>query len=121
MAGSNGIILIADDDAAVLMLVAGIARRLGYDVLMARDGNEALDMSRRYRGRIDLVISDIEMPGRNGVDLAAAVLKERPCIKVLLVSGSTELTIPVEFRFLRKPFTIAAMRQAIADLLAVMR
>jgi len=90
----------------------------GYRVLVAGNGAEALELSRRDQGPIDLLVSDIQMPGMNGIDLAEHLCKERPYTKVLIISGSPDLEVPAEFRLLRKPFTPAALRQTLADLLA---
>jgi two-component system cell cycle sensor histidine kinase/response regulator CckA len=115
---SKVVILVADDEELVRNLVGAIVRADGYHVLIASDGIEALDLSRRYAGHIDLLISDFEMPGMTGVELANAVAIKRPKTKVLLISGSADIEIPHGFHFLRKPFVVDALRQRIAGLLA---
>jgi CheY-like chemotaxis protein len=115
---SRVVILVADDEELVRNMIAIIVRSDGYHVLIASDGVEALDLSRRYHGHIDLLISDILMPGMTGIELAKVLTKERPTIKVMLVSGSTEEPIPAGCHFLAKPFTTGAMRQAVVNLLA---
>ena len=59
----------------------------GYSVLAAYDGQEALELSRKYSGTIDLLITEVETPRLNGFDLCAQVLKDRPQIKVILMTG----------------------------------
>jgi CheY-like chemotaxis protein len=118
MNGSRVVILVADDEELVRNLVAVIVRSDGYHVLIASDGVEALDLSRRYAGHIDLLISDIEMPRMTGVELANMLVRERPKIKVLLLSGYLNVEIPRGWDFLRKPFAVDALRRAISSLLA---
>jgi YesN/AraC family two-component response regulator len=62
-------------------------QREGYFVLSAADGQEGLELSRKYPGTIDLVITDVQMPRLNGTDLCAHLLEDRPGIKVLVMSG----------------------------------
>ena len=59
----------------------------GYFVLSAADGHEGLELSRKYPGAIDLVITDVEMPRMNGTDLCGHLMEERPGIKMLVMSG----------------------------------
>lgn len=82
------VILVADDDAAVLYLVSTLMQNQGHVVLSASDGHQALELSREYPGTIDLVITDMEMPRLNGSDLCSHLLEERPGIKVLVMSGA---------------------------------
>jgi CheY-like chemotaxis protein len=81
------VILVADDEAAILYLVASWMEREGYQVIPASDGHEALELSREFPGKIDLVITDMEMPRLNGSDLCSHLLEERPGIKALVMSG----------------------------------
>jgi two-component system cell cycle sensor histidine kinase/response regulator CckA len=120
MDGSRVVILVADDEKRVRNLVAVIVRSDGYDVLIASDGVEALDLSRHYAGHINLLISDIEMPNMTGIELANVLTKERPKTKVLLISGYSNMEPPRGYMFLRKPFAVDALRQAITSLLAPM-
>ncbi|PWU12023.1 MAG: response regulator [Terriglobia bacterium] len=117
MDGTRIVILVADDEELVRDMILVMMRKDGYQVLIASDGAEALDLSRRYNGHINLLISDIQMPRMTGIELADVLIKERPTMKVLLISGSTDLTIPRIFPFLRKPFTPGALRDAIVRLL----
>src|SRR6266852_1165249 len=82
------VILVADDEVIIRNLVTILMQLEGYLVLAAADGQEGLELSRKYSGKIDLVITDMEMPRLNGSDLSAHLLEERPGIKVLVMSGS---------------------------------
>jgi DNA-binding response OmpR family regulator len=72
------IILVADDEVMIRNLVTILLQQQGYIVLSASDGQEGLELSRKYPGPIDLVITDVEMPRLNGMDLCAHLLQERP-------------------------------------------
>src|SRR6266705_2527138 len=111
MDGSRLVILVVDDEELVRDMVAAMIQVDRYHVLIASDGVQALDLSRR-NGHIHLLISDIsdvQMPGMNGVDLATRLLEQRPDIKVLLISGRPEVDIPPAFHCLAKPFTAAVL------------
>jgi len=116
---SRIVFLVADDEEVVRKTVAFIVEGDGYQVLIASDGVEALDISRRYNGHIHLLISDVRMPRLNGVDLANLVVQERPSIKLPLMCGYSDFEIPEGYRFLGKPFTPAGLRQTMVNLLAV--
>ena len=92
----------------------------GYVVLSASDGQEGLELSRKYPGTIDLVITDVEMPRLNGMDLCTHVLEERPRIKIIVMSGADMEEIVsrnANLPFLPKPFDGEAL---IARVLSVL-
>ena len=96
------VILIAEDELGVARMVKDIFEREGYFILVASDGENALRISRQYSGTIHLLLSDINMPKLNGLELREQLLKERSEIKVLLMSGGPA---PVgHIPLLRKPF-----------------
>jgi DNA-binding response OmpR family regulator len=79
----------------------------GYFALSAADGHEGLELSRKYPGAIDLLITDMEMPRMNGTDLCGHLMEERPGIKVLVMSGkdiSEIIRQNANMPFLPKPF-----------------
>jgi two-component system cell cycle sensor histidine kinase/response regulator CckA len=59
----------------------------GYHLMIAEDGRQAVQLAREHAGRIDLLLSDIEMPGLTGPDLAQELLRTRPKLKIMLMSG----------------------------------
>jgi len=89
-AGGSQTILLAEDDAAVRRLARNVLASQGYTVLDARDGEEALAIARQHSGAIDLLITDVVMPGLGGRDLAIRLATERPKVRVLYTSGYTE-------------------------------
>jgi DNA-binding response OmpR family regulator len=114
------VILVADDEAMNLNLVTILMQRAGYVVLSACDGQEGLEISRKYPGKIDLVISDVEMPRINGTDLCARLLQERPGIKAIVMSGAALKRIMGQdppLPFLPKPFDGETLRARVRAVL----
>jgi DNA-binding response OmpR family regulator len=96
-------------------------QREGHFVLSAADGHEGLELSRKYPGWIDLLITDVQMPRLNGTDLCAHLLEERPGIRVLVMSGSDISEIisqNVNLLFLPKPFDGEALKAKVRAILA---
>jgi PAS domain S-box-containing protein len=107
--GGSETILIVEDDAAVRALMRQILGRAGYTVLEARDGDEALTVARLHHGQIDLVVTDMVMPGLGGRALAARLTADRPAARVLYTSGyATDAVLRDDtghgLPFLAKPF-----------------
>ena len=99
-------ILLVEDEEGVRHVVEAMLKRHGYQVLSSNSASEALSLAERYSGPIDLLISDMVMPGMSGRKMAECLTAQRPAIKVLYVSGYGE---PVDSQaraaFLQKPFT----------------
>lgn len=112
VSSKNEIALIVDDQPDVLDMASELFRTLGYDVVAANNGVEALDILERNPG-ISLLFSDVVMPGMNGVDLARTVQQAIPSIKVILATGyaahvlETLLREPREFALVSKPYKIS--------------
>ena len=93
----------------------------GYFVLSAADGHEGLELSRKYPGAIDLVITDVEMPRMNGTDLCGHLMEERPGIKMLVMSGKDISDIVrqnANMPFLPKPFNGEILKAKVQAILA---
>ena len=116
-------LLLVEDEAAVRQSSREFLVLCGYIVLEARDGEDALRLARDYRGRIDLVVSDVVMPRMGGPSLAKQLAAERPETQVLFVSGYAENTvlrhgaIDVVTRFLQKPFSLKTLGRKIREVL----
>ena len=117
-------VLIVEDDTPVRTLVGGILKRFGYHTLLAGGAEEGLLVSRSHPGPIDLLLTDIIMPGLNGRELALHLSAERPEMKVLFMSGYTggvlapEGLREEEIHFIGKPFTperVARRVRAVLD------
>ena len=111
------VILVADDDASVLRLVAAILRSRGYRVLEARTGDEAL---RLVEDGLALVIADLVMPPEGGVELVDALRRRVPGLKVLFISGYGVLSNSPNTHdpLLSKPFAPADLLRRVAELVA---
>jgi PAS domain S-box-containing protein len=82
-------VLLAEDDAGVRLFTARALSGAGYQVLVAADGNEAVDLAREHADRIALAVLDVVMPGRGGPEAAAMIRSFAPDIRVLFASGYT--------------------------------
>ena len=113
-------ILVVDDDASILAVVSELLVDGGYNVLTARTGAKGLEQSRNFKGTIDLLLSDFQIPGMSGVDLATVMTQERADIKVLLMSGFTDgmLILNEGWHFLTKPFVASQLRALVVGLLS---
>jgi PAS domain S-box-containing protein len=102
-------ILVVDDEPSVLQLMASILGSHGHAVIEAPSAAAGLLAADRHDGEIDLLITDVVMPGMTGPQLATEIRRRRPSIAVLLVSGYSEATIalddPTRDDLLEKPFT----------------
>jgi PAS domain S-box-containing protein len=113
MHSANGIetVLLVEDEPDIRGLIRKGLERYGYRVIEARDTSDAVALARSHEGQIDLLLSDVIMPGLNGPDLAQLVVARRPSIRVLYISGFPSAHLPerCEARqrtwFLAKPFT----------------
>jgi DNA-binding NtrC family response regulator len=101
-------VLLVDDEQFILQLCVDVlARTQRLHILEASSGGEAIDTASKHDGTIELLLSDIMMPGGiSGVELAECLTASRPEIKVLLMSGSSpaSFVIKPEWHFLAKPF-----------------
>ena len=115
----NRTVLLADDEPEVRLVVEKILRSAGYQVIATESSAEAGDLAEKHTGGIDVLVSDIVMPGVSGVELAKSVQKVRPGTKVLLMSGyfPEGLEFLEGWKFLRKPFSPVLLTQALASLL----
>ena len=87
--GRGETVLVAEDDSSVRTLVKSVLERNGYRVLVAEDGLAALSLARQEKGRIDLLLTDVIMPGMKGRALRDALLESFPELRVLFMSGYT--------------------------------
>ena len=124
-AGPSGTatVLLAEDEDAVRRLASRVLSKAGYNVLTAANGAEALAVSAAYAGTIDLLLTDVIMPGMSGRELAEQLLPLRPGMLLLYASGYTEDAIirhgvsSHETAFLPKPFTPAGLLHKVGQVL----
>jgi signal transduction histidine kinase len=118
-------VLLAEDDEAIRTLGARVLGALGYNVLIARTGGEALRIVAEYKGTIDLIATDVVMPEMNGSQLVERVLEARPGTRVLFMSGYTDDevmrrgVIDGQTAFLQKPFTPDLLAHKVREVLDV--
>jgi len=115
-------LLLVEDETAVRESEREFLLRHGYKVLEAKDGEEAVRLSRSYDGTIHLMITDVVMPAMGGAELAEQLSKERPDMRVLYVSGYAENTvlshgIDVQHYFLPKPFALRALGRKVREVI----
>ena len=114
-------LLVVDDDPAVRSFVCETLREAGYNVLSAGDGAEALDACRRFWHPIALLLTDVEMPGMSGFNLAEKALEMRPAMKVLFMSGNGAARAGRSETFgaaiLAKPFDVSSLVRNIKQIL----
>jgi two-component system cell cycle sensor histidine kinase/response regulator CckA len=113
-------VLVVDDEPSIRGVVARVLRREGHSVLTAGGGLEAISLSRSHHGAIDLLVSDVTMPGMDGPTLATELLEENPQLPVLFISASCDCENwggCQRFRLLAKPFSAATLRGVVHGLL----
>jgi len=116
-------ILLVEDEQIVRRLVAEILESNGYRVLQAVDGPSALELLRRHTGPVDLLVSDVVMPGMSGPEVANAVAAMRPGTQVLFISGYTDSAIGHHgvlepgIGYLQKPFGANDLTRAVRAIL----
>jgi PAS domain S-box-containing protein len=121
--GTGGTVLVVEDDPSLLLLISKVLKTAGYKVLEAPSPEQALGLAGSHREPIDLLVSDVVMPGMDGKALAERILEKRPRMKVLFLSG-----YPADFiagqgwlddgtAFLSKPFTPRALAAKVRELL----
>ncbi len=119
----RGRILLVEDEDAVRQIAAKTLSKRGYEVLEASDGEVALEIAQEYSGQIDLMISDVVMPGLDGPGLLKAAREHLGDARVIFISGyaqeefSDVLAEHKEVSFLPKPFTLPQLAERVKDAL----
>ncbi|HEY8240337.1 MAG TPA: ATP-binding protein, partial [Kiritimatiellia bacterium] len=114
-------ILVVEDEDLVRKLTCAMLQKQGYKIIAARHGDEALRLAATYDGPIDLVLSDVVMPGIKVEEMAERILDQRPGLKLLYMSGHPESTIihlgvfSGSMPLLKKPFTAAELGKKVRE------
>jgi len=101
---------MAEDETSVRNVAEVMLRRVGYEVLSAANAEEAIRIAAAHAGPIDLLLTDVIMPGMNGRQLAERLLADRPGLRVLYMSGYTDdalvqhVVLNTDASYLQKPF-----------------
>jgi two-component system, cell cycle sensor histidine kinase and response regulator CckA len=118
-----GAILLVEDDAAVRAVARRARARHGFSVIEAADGPEAVGLAERHKDEICLLLTDIMMPGMNGVELAARVTSILPDIPVFFMSGYADQDLVRHgllkpgTHFVQKPFTPRELADRVREIL----
>jgi len=118
----DGTILLVEDEVALRMLAGESLKRLGYSVLQAGNGLEALSVADQHPGRIDIVVTDIVMPRMGGPELVEKLRQKRDQIGVIFMSGYTETAVLENAKIgsdailLNKPFSTVLLARKISEL-----
>jgi len=116
----RGTILLAEDEALLRELGETILRQAGYNVLTAPDAKELMSLLNGYSENIDLLLTDIVMPGLSGQELAHLARARWPRIRVLYMSGYSDEELESLLRdsaFLQKPFTPSELMAKVKELI----
>ncbi|MBI5949039.1 MAG: PAS domain S-box protein [Chloroflexi bacterium] len=123
-AGRTGCVLIADDEPTVRTVTARMLERMGFRVIAAADGEEALELFAANRDEVTLVLLDMTMPRLDGRETVRALHELAPGLPVVLMSGYSEQEAAASFAegglagFIQKPFTFDDVKALVAKVLA---
>ena len=105
---SKGVVLVVDDEPIVLRLASVVLAEAGFRPLVAESAAEGLKRYVEFRPDVSLVLLDVVMPGGNGLELADRIRGLDPALRILVMSGYSDLQLEVQARtrypFIRKPF-----------------
>ncbi|HYL06692.1 MAG TPA: response regulator [Thermoanaerobaculia bacterium] len=113
-------VLVAEDEASIRSLAREILEEQGYLVLEADSADAALQVAERHAGPIHLLLTDVIMPGKSGVELAAALLTRRPGLRVVYMSGYADRAVETDapgVAFVQKPFAPALLAERVRSTL----
>lgn len=113
------VVLLAEHDRDIRIMIEKLLRQGGYDILVVEDGQEALQKCEEHKGRIDILVADIQMPGMTGTDLAREMRRTRPDLRFLLLSPALQglLVLDSTWHFLQKPFLPKALLERLVDVI----
>ena len=116
-------ILLVEDEEQLRKVVIELLKQIGYNVLSAANGKEAIGVAEAYSEDIHLLITDVLMPGIDGAELAKLLCGVRPGLKVIYISGYTDTclapegVLPPGTVLVNKPFSVRALSAKIRELL----
>ena len=116
-------ILVVEDEEMVRGLICEVLRREGYRVVACGDAEEGIEASKRHGPGIDLLLTDVVMPGMNGPEMATRIQETLPQLRVVFMSGYSEQALArqgqedASFEYLQKPFTLKTLTQKLAKVL----
>ncbi|MCX2899538.1 response regulator [Pseudomonas mandelii] len=118
MPSAESIILVVEDDDIVRMLIVDVLEELEFKVLEADGSEQALVFLQNPGEHIDLMMTDVGLPGMDGRELASEARKLRPSLPILFASGYAEsIDVPGDMHVIGKPFSIDALRDKVKGIL----
>ena len=123
LATGEGTILVIEDEEPLVKLFRQILEMLGYRVLEAKNGKEAVEIAKTFDGRIDLALLDIKLPDMSGNQVYPLIMEARPQLKVVVCSGysihgpAQEILDAGAEGFIQKPFLIAPFAEKLKEVL----
>jgi CheY-like chemotaxis protein len=118
MSANASIILVVEDDDIVRMLIVDVLEELDFKVVEASDAEEALKIVNDSNQAIDLMMTDMGLPGMDGRELATEARKVRPTLPILFASGYAEnIDVPQDMHVIGKPFSIDQLRDKVKSVL----
>jgi DNA-binding response OmpR family regulator len=111
------VVLLSEEDPVVRVMLEKLLKQGGYDLVIAEDGQAALQKADEHKGRVDILVADVQMTGMTGVDLAQEMRKSRPDLRVILLSACSQglLVLDSTWHFIQKPFLPKALLERIVD------
>jgi CheY-like chemotaxis protein len=118
MSATPSTILVVEDDNIVRMLIVDVLEELEFKVLEADGGEQALQVLQDANKHIDLMMTDVGLPGMDGRELATEARKLRPALPILFASGYAEsIDVPAGMHVIGKPFSIDQLRDKVKTVL----
>jgi two-component system cell cycle sensor histidine kinase/response regulator CckA len=117
-------VLVVEDEAPLRQAVTKLLRKTGFEVLEAADGTSALALVRGNRGKIDVILLDVTIPGSSSAEVLAEAAKAQPATKVVLTSAYSQETLAPPMNafevsgFIRKPFQLGDLVQTLRNALS---
>ena len=115
----SGTVLLVDDEETVRDVASEMLKMIGFEVIAAADGRDALEKYRQHGEQIDLVLMDLNMPNLNGEEAFHELREIDPEVRVILSSGFSEQEVTRKFMgkglegFVQKPYTLAALKNLV--------
>jgi two-component system cell cycle response regulator CpdR len=117
-------ILIAEDDASMRGFLCGALQKAGYEVISSEDGLQALSILQDSKKGFDLLLTDIVMPGMDGIELARKAAELKPNLKIMFITGFSAVALdkqkqePTRTRVLSKPFHLKELVTQVDEILS---
>jgi len=121
--GTETILLVDDEESLRAVVTQFLSQELGYNLLSAGSAEEALDLAESYSGNIDLLLTDILLPGMSGSELAEKMLSSYPGVRIMYISGYADQNLESygistsKIMLLQKPFSIKSLAAKLRELL----